>query len=151
MKIFNTFVNQLDDEKLSVGYFQQDGATSHTSHASMAEIQSFFGDGVISMGLWPPRSSDLTPPDYFLWGYLKGRVYQNKPRTIVALKANINEEIQALTADVLAKDFPKYGAPGSILSGRKWWPLSAHVMMSSHFSHTEVSPLQISLQYPHQW
>jgi len=36
----------------------------------------------------------------------------------------------------------------SILSGRKWWPLSAHVMMSSHFLHIEVSPLQISLQYP---
>ena len=47
------------------------------------------------------------------------------------------------------KDFPKYGAPGSILSGRKWWPLPTHVMISSHFSHTEVSPLQISLQYPH--
>ena len=46
------------------------------------------------------------------------------------------------------KDFPKYSAPGSILSGRKWWPLPAHVMMS-HFSHTEVSPLQISLQYPY--
>ena len=30
MEIFVTFVNQLDDEKLSVGYFQQDGATSHT-------------------------------------------------------------------------------------------------------------------------
>jgi len=44
MEIFNTFVNQMDDEELSVGYFQQDGATSHTSHASMAEIQSFFGD-----------------------------------------------------------------------------------------------------------
>ena len=73
MKIFNTFVNQLDDEELSVGYFQQDGATSHTSHASMAEIQSFF-DRVISKGLRPPRSPDLTPPDYFVWGYLKGRV-----------------------------------------------------------------------------
>ena len=47
------------------------------------------------------------------------------------------------------KDFPKYGAPGSILSGRKWWPLPAHVMMSSHFLHNEVSPLQISLQYSH--
>ena len=47
------------------------------------------------------------------------------------------------------KDFPKYGAPGSILSGRKWWPLPAYVMMSSHFLHNEVSPLQISLQYPH--
>ena len=74
MEIFNTFVNQLDDEELSIGYFQQDGATSHTSHASMAEIQSFFGDRIISKGLWP-----LCLPDYFLWGYLKGRVYQNKP------------------------------------------------------------------------
>ena len=46
------------------------------------------------------------------------------------------------------KEFPKYGAPHSILPGRKWWPLPAHVMMS-HFLHKEVSPLQISLQYPH--
>ena len=44
LEIFNTFVNQLDDEELSTGYFQQDAATSHTSHVSMAEIQSFFGD-----------------------------------------------------------------------------------------------------------
>jgi len=29
-----------------------------------------------------------------------------------------------------------------ILSGRKWLPLPAHVMMS-HFLHNEVSPLQI--------
>ena len=105
LEIFNTFGNQLHDEELSIGYFQQDGATSHTSHASMAEIQSFFGDRVISKGLWPPRSPDLTPPDYFLWGYLKGRVYQNKPRNIDALKANITKEIQAVTADVLARTF----------------------------------------------
>jgi len=57
-------------------------------------------------------------PDYFLWGYLKGRVYRNKPRTIEALKANIAEEIQ--TYGRTGKDFPKYGAPGSILSGHKW-------------------------------
>jgi len=105
MEIFNTSVNQLDDEELSIGYLQQDGATSHTPHASMAEIQSFFGDRVISKGLGPPRSPDLTPPDYFLWGYLKGNVYQNKPRIIDALKANITEEIQAVTTDVLARTF----------------------------------------------
>jgi hypothetical protein len=52
------------------------------------------------------KESDLTPPDYFLWGYLKGRVYQTKPRTIDALKANnITEEIQAVTADVLTRTF----------------------------------------------
>jgi len=105
MEIFSTFVNQLNDEELSIGYFQQDGATSHTSHANMAEIQSFFGDHVISKGLWPPRSPDLTPPDYFLWGYLKGTVYRNIPRTIDALKANITKEIQAVTAYVLARTF----------------------------------------------
>ena len=47
MEIFNAFVNKMDNEELSTGYFQQDGATSHTSHVSMAEIQSFFGDHVI--------------------------------------------------------------------------------------------------------
>ena len=52
-------------------------------------------------------------------------------------------------AKVPGKDFLKYGVPGSIPSGRKWWPLTAHVMMSSHFLHDEVSPLQISLQYSH--
>jgi len=35
----------------------------------------------------------------------KGNVYQNIPRTIDALKANITEEIQAVTADVLARTF----------------------------------------------
>jgi hypothetical protein len=49
------------------------------------------------------------------------------------------------------KDFPKYGTPGSVLSGRKRWSLPAHVMMSSHSLHKEVSPLQISLQCPHWW
>jgi len=38
MEIFNTFINQFDNEKLSIGYFQQDGVTSHTSQASMAEL-----------------------------------------------------------------------------------------------------------------
>jgi len=97
MEIFNAFLNQLDDEELSIGYFQQEGAISHTSHFSRAEIQSFIGDRVISKGLCPQRSPDLTPPDYFLWGYLKGRVHQNKPRTTDALKANITEEIPAVT------------------------------------------------------
>ena len=59
----------------------------------------------VPKGLWPPRSPDLTQPDYFLWRYLKGRVYRNKPRTVDALKANIAEEIQTVTSDVLARTF----------------------------------------------
>jgi hypothetical protein len=36
------FVDQLDDDELRNGYFQQDGATCHTSNESMTEIESFF-------------------------------------------------------------------------------------------------------------
>ena len=52
---------------------------------------------------WPPRSSDLTPPDFFLWGYLKSKVYVNKPRTVEELKDNIRKEIAAIPAKMLAK------------------------------------------------
>jgi hypothetical protein len=73
--IFDTFVNQLDDEELQHNFFQQDGATCHTSNDSTAEIESFFEDRIISKGLWPPQSPDLTP-HFFLWGILKGRVWK---------------------------------------------------------------------------
>jgi len=36
------YVNQLTDEELTTGYYQQDGATCHTPNASMREIESFF-------------------------------------------------------------------------------------------------------------
>ena len=52
---------------------------------------------------WPPRSPDLSPPDYFLWGYLKDRVYVNRPRTIEKFKNNIRTEIQAISSEILVK------------------------------------------------
>ena len=36
------------------------------------------------------------PPDFFLWGYLKDRVYKTNPRTIGELKTNIQTEIEAI-------------------------------------------------------
>jgi hypothetical protein len=75
IELFREFVNQLDDQELTLGYYQQDEATSHTSGVSIAKVESFFPDRVISRGLWPPRSPDLTPPDFFR-GYLRvGRTY----------------------------------------------------------------------------
>ena len=107
VKIFNEFVDQLDDDELRNGYFQQDGATCHTSNESMTEIESFFDDRIISKALWPPRSPDLSPPDFFspLWGALKGKAYANKPRTIQELENNIRREIAAISEDVLQATF----------------------------------------------
>jgi len=46
------------------------------------------------------------------------------------------------------RTFQNMARRAQILSGRKWWPLPAHVMMS-HLSHNERTAVQISLQYLH--
>lgn len=91
-------------------WFQQDGATAHTARQTMALLQDIFGERIISRRSdfnWPPRSPDLTAPDFFLWGYLKERVYVNKPETILQLKNNIREEIRAITPEILRKVMEK--------------------------------------------
>jgi hypothetical protein len=42
MNIFNMFVNQLDDEELQCGFFQQDGETCRMSNDSIAETEFLF-------------------------------------------------------------------------------------------------------------
>ena len=99
------FVNQLTDDELTTGYYQPDSATYHTANGSMRGFVSFFKDTIISKNLWPPRSPDLTPAVFFLWGPFKGNVYKNTPRTIEQLKYAIRQEIQAVNADTLGKVF----------------------------------------------
>ena len=35
---------------------------------------------------WPARSPDLTPMDFWLWGYLKEKVCAHNPKTVVQLQ-----------------------------------------------------------------
>ena len=44
----------------------------------------------------PALLSDLNPPDFYLWGYLKDRVYEHNPQTIPDLKAAITAAIRAI-------------------------------------------------------
>jgi hypothetical protein len=46
-------------------WFQQDNATAHTAASTIDILHKFFGEKVISKGVWPSRSSDLTSPDFF--------------------------------------------------------------------------------------
>lgn len=87
-------------------WFQQDGATCHTARATINFLRPLFPGRLVSKNGdydWPPRSPDLTPPDFFLWGYLKSKVYVNKPRTLAELKTNIRAEIASITPEMLAK------------------------------------------------
>lgn len=58
-------------------WFQQDGAT-YTAEISINAVTDLFPGTVISINgdiPFPPRSADLTPLEFFLWGYLKSVVY----------------------------------------------------------------------------
>jgi len=50
---------------------------------------------------WPPRSPDLSVYDFFLWGYLKSKVYVRKPRTVDDLKVSVREEIAIVPQKML--------------------------------------------------
>ena len=100
------FLPQLDELGLENMWFQQDGATAHTARATTDMLKDAFPGRLISRFgdlHWPARSLDLTAPDFFLWGFLKSRVYVNKPQTLAALKDNIRQECEDLSPEVLAK------------------------------------------------
>ena len=52
----------------------------------MLALKSLRGDS------WAPSSPDMNPADYFLWGYLKEKVYSPPSTTIPALKRKIKSE-----------------------------------------------------------
>ncbi|GFX46987.1 uncharacterized protein TNCV_316101 [Trichonephila clavipes] len=87
-------------------WFQQDGATCHTARATIDLLKDTFGDRLISRFgpvNWPPRSCDLTPLDYFLWGFVKSLVYADKPQTHDHLEDNIRRVIADIRPQMLEK------------------------------------------------
>jgi hypothetical protein len=82
--------------------FQQDGAAPHYALSVRKWLDQKFPDRWIGRRgpiEWPPRSPDLTPCDFFLWGWLKERVYRDQPASVSQLR----EKIQAACAQ-LSKD-----------------------------------------------
>lgn len=90
---------------LPVVTFMQDGAPPHFARdAKRFLLATFTEDRVISRGCkfqWPSRSPDLNPADFWLWGYLKSRVYRNSPNTLVELKTALRRTVTAIDSDML--------------------------------------------------
>ncbi|GFT79237.1 hypothetical protein TNCV_2766631 [Trichonephila clavipes] len=96
--ITNFFIPELNNHDVQELWFQPDGATCHTARATIDLLKDTFGDRLISRFgpvNWPPRSCDLTPLDYFLWGYVKSLVYADKPQTLDHLEDNIRRVIKS--------------------------------------------------------
>lgn len=98
-------------------FFMQDGARPHTARIVLEYLSEVFNERVISNRYpenfqrgfsWPAYSPDLNPCDFFLWGYLKDRVYSGNPQTLIELEAAITEQINLIPNEMLQKTISSF-------------------------------------------
>ena len=98
------FLPKLDDIDVNNMQFQQDDATCHIANERIQLLHETFAGCVLShFGDWLPRLYDLTPLDFFLWGYLKSKVYVNNPTTTHALQEEIKRCINEIQSQLCRK------------------------------------------------
>ena len=86
-------------------YFEQDGATSHTSKRAKEILKSLYGDMIIQN---PPHSPDLAYPIETLWSDLKKRVKKRRPKNVNDLKKITLEEWNKIPLSLIQKKFINY-------------------------------------------
>jgi hypothetical protein len=77
---------------------------AHMAVISIVVLSCLFPQRVISRFSDVPRSPrllDLTASDFFVWGYLKSKVYSTRPTDLHALKQTIREEIAQISGETL--------------------------------------------------
>ena len=84
---------------------QQDGAPPHWgSHVGRFWIQHFQTGGLGEMAQHPGHHNrlDITPPpDFFLWRYVKDKVFSTPVPDVTNLKARITDSFATITEDML--------------------------------------------------
>ncbi|KAJ4425457.1 hypothetical protein ANN_28073 [Periplaneta americana] len=91
----NTIPHVLEDTPLINRqhiHFLHDGSPAHFSHTDRQYLDRRFPDRWIGRGspiAWPPRSSDLNPLDFYLWGHLKSLVYSSPVPDLESLRNRI--------------------------------------------------------------
>ncbi|GBN17446.1 hypothetical protein AVEN_120120-1 [Araneus ventricosus] len=73
-------------------WFQHDGAPEHKTSSMKQYLVEEFGEQIIGhcgFEEWLPRSPDVTPMDFLLWGYLKQQVYATLLPTLQDLQHRI--------------------------------------------------------------
>ena len=84
--------------------FMQDGAPPHCDtmvREWLSEQMPQRWMGRASPNLpWPPRSPDLTPCVFFMWGFVKSKVYVTRSANIPELKGRIRAAFAEITDEM---------------------------------------------------
>ncbi|CAH2011084.1 unnamed protein product [Acanthoscelides obtectus] len=105
-EILTNFLDELDLISRHHLHFQQDGAPAHNSRGTYHFLSTTFNDQWIGINgpiQWPPRSPDLNPLDYFLWGYLKNQICKRRYDNLDALKTAVREKITQIDGRTILK------------------------------------------------
>ncbi|CAH1991457.1 unnamed protein product [Acanthoscelides obtectus] len=105
-EILTNFLDELDLISRHHLHLQQDGAPAHNSRGTYHFLSTTFNDQWIGTNgpiQWPPRSPDLNPLDYFLWGYLKNQIYKRRYDNLDALKTAVREKITQIDGRTILK------------------------------------------------
>ena len=79
--------------------------------------------------LWPARSSDLTPCDYFLWDYMKDKVLvPPQPMSVPGLKNRITAAVETITPDLLIRVWQELDHRPDVCRLMKGAHICRHVM-----------------------
>lgn len=86
--------------------FQHDGHPAHSARIVTNYLNNTFGDRWIGRHgpiHWPARSPDLTTCDFWLWGYLKSKVYQRRVQNVEDLRERIIDAVENIAADMVQR------------------------------------------------
>lgn len=103
--------------------FQQDGHPAHTSLLARTILNRKFPGrwiGLHGPQEWPPRSPDLTPMDFFAWGFLKNKICETLPTNQEDLKNKIRNACANITPGMLNKSERKFHAQNRVMFRRRW-------------------------------
>jgi hypothetical protein len=93
---------EVAEENLVDLHYQQDGAPAHFQRDVRNYLDNEYPGRWIGRSgpiQWPPRSPDLTPLDFYLWGEVKRRVYEQVSDTIAELRLKIISAFDEVKAD----------------------------------------------------
>lgn len=99
----------LEDTSLALRrrmWFQQDGCPAHYARQVREHLSNTFPErwiGRLGPILWPPRSPDLNPLDFFYWGCLKDKVYAKPIRSEEELRQRVFDAARTITDISLRK------------------------------------------------
>jgi hypothetical protein len=82
---------------------REDGVPAHLCHHVTNHLDREMAGRWIGRGgpiAWPRKLPDLTPLDFFLWGYVKNIVYQVKINDPQHLKARIRDAVAPVTPNI---------------------------------------------------